>query len=346
VYHGAIHYWVHDGGELYDYFRPDSGYGFTYPPFAAVAMLPLAVFGWHPAIAANLVLSTAVAAGLLHFLVDPIARREGWSRWYTFGLAACLFAMLGPVRDTFSFGQINLLLVGLVYADLWLLSRCGTRRFAGVGIGLAAAVKLTPAIFIAYLLLTRRWRAAGVATGTAAGATLLAAAVAPDASRAYFTDLLWDTGRIGSLDYVSNQSLMGFVARLDPQHPSRLLWITLVAAVLAVWAWRVRGADERAGWALTGAAACLVSPITWVHHLVWLVPGLVVLADSVLPWKSRNPLRLWSGVAAYATLATGVVWLWSGPDPLPFGGIGVLGANAFVIVTLAMLARLPTQARI
>jgi len=338
VYHGAVTYWIR-GGDLYSYLRPGSTYGFTYPPFAAVCMLPMAFVGWHPAIAVNLVLTVAASAFLLFFLVDPIARRQGWPRWYAFGLAACAFAALNPVRDTVSFGQINLLLVAAVYADLWLLDRGS--RLAGIGIGLAAAIKLTPGIFIGYLLITRQWRAAATAAGTAAGATLLAAALVPDASRAYFTDALWNTGRIGALDYVSNQSLLGLVARLNPAAPNKLLWVALAAGVLAGWLWRSaqarRVGDHHAGFATTGLVSCLISPITWVHHLVWLVPGLVVLADAALPWKTagwREHFALRAGIACYGLLVSSVVWLWSLDHS---GPTALVGANAYVAVTVMLL---------
>ncbi|MFI6236273.1 glycosyltransferase 87 family protein [Micromonospora sp. NPDC050784] len=341
VYHGAVGHWVR-GGDLYEW-TTSNGYGFTYPPFAAVTMLPMAALAWYPTIVANLLLTALAVAFLLHLLVDPLARRHGWTRWYALTVACCLLAGLNPVRDTVSFGQVNLLLVALVYLDLWLLERGS--RLAGVGVGLAAAVKLTPAIFIGYLLVTGRWRAAATAIGTAVGATVVAAALAPEASRTFFAEALWDTDRVGELAYVSNQSLLGLVARLDSAHPDRRLWLLLVVAVLAVWAVRVRRSvrdgDERAGFALTGVAACLVSPVTWVHHLVWLVPGLVVLAASTLPWPPVGATarrRARAGVAGYVVLCSGLVWVFANGSAGPWGFVG---ANAYVWVSIGMLALLP-----
>ncbi|MEV6816722.1 glycosyltransferase 87 family protein [Micromonospora sp. NPDC051296] len=345
VYHGAVRHWA-AGGELYEWVTWND-YGFTYPPFAAIVMLPMAALPWYPTIVVNLALTVVAAGFLLYLLVDPLAQRAGWSRWYTFALAACLLAGLNPIRDTVSFGQVNLLLMALVYLDLWLLAR--GHRLAGIGIGLAAAIKLTPAVFVAYLLVTRRWRAAATAVGTAGAATLLAAAAAPHATRTFFTEALWDTGRVGKLEYVSNQSLLGLVARLDPGHPDRLLWLALVAAALTVWWVRVRRAvasgDERAGFALTGVLALLVSPITWVHHLVWLVPGLVVVAAATLPWPPAGPAarrRLRAGIAAYAVLCSGVVWVFANG----FGGPhGFLGGNAYLLVAVGVLVLLPVGSR-
>ncbi|MFJ5841478.1 glycosyltransferase family 87 protein [Streptomyces shenzhenensis] len=327
VYHGAVDTWIHHGGRLYDYRVPGTTYGFTYPPFAAVAMLPMALMGLHTAIAVCLLLNLGALAVVLRLLAGPDWRRHGWFGW---ALAVCLLALFEPVRDTFSFGQVNVLLLALVLVDAWLLAT-GRDRWAGVGIGLAAAVKLTPAVFIGLLLLTRRWRAAATATAVALAATALAAWVDPGASRFYWTEALWDTSRVGRLDYVSNQSVQGVLARLG--ETGRPLWAAAVLLVLCVWAWRARRAvaagDWTAAFALTGLVACLVSPITWVHHLVWLLPSFAVLVRTGHPRIAG---------ALYAVLCTSVVWLWfedaSGVD-------GFLGSNAYTWITLGLLLGLP-----
>ncbi|MDR6975304.1 alpha-1,2-mannosyltransferase [Streptomyces sp. 3330] len=327
VYHGTVDSWIHGGGRVYDYRVPGTPYGFTYPPFAAVVMLPMALVGLRTAVVIALLLDLAALALAVRVCVGPRWRRYGW---YGAGLTGCLLALFEPLRDTFSFGQVNLLLLALVLVDAGLLASGRTRR-AGVGIGLAAAVKLTPALFIGLLLVTRRWRAAAVATAVAAAATAFAALVAPDASRFYWTRALWDTSRVGRLDYVSNQSLQGVLARLGVE--SRALWAVLVVVVLAGWAWRARRAvaagDWQAAFALTGLTACLVSPVTWVHHLVWLLPSFAVLLRAGRPRVAG---------ALYAVLCTSVVWLWcddaSGVD-------GFLGGNAYTWITLGLLVWLP-----
>ncbi|MFC3572047.1 glycosyltransferase 87 family protein [Streptomyces yaanensis] len=330
VYYGTVDAWAHHGGRIYDYRVPGTSYGFTYPPFAALGMLPMAFVGLNTAIGLALLFNLGAVAFVLWVLVRRELRRYGWFGW---ALACCALALLEPVRDTVSFGQVNLLLLALVLADAWLLST-GRGRWAGAGIGLAAAVKLTPALFIGLLLLARRWRAAAVATAVAVAATALAAWAAPDASRFYWTRAVWDTTRVGRLDYVSNQSLQGVLARLvAPETPSRAVWALAVVLTLAVWMWRthraLRAGNWRAAFALTGLAACLVSPITWVHHLVWLLPSFAVLVH-------RRRLRI--AGALYAVLCSSVVWLWfddaSGID-------GFLGSNTYVWITLGLLLGLP-----
>ncbi|MFB6846908.1 glycosyltransferase 87 family protein [Streptomyces sp. NPDC056373] len=327
VYYGSIDSWVHHGGRVYDYRVPGTTYGFTYPPFAAVAMLPMALLDLRTAIAAALLLNLAALALVMRLLAGQDRQRPGWFGW---ALIACLLALFEPLRDTFSFGQVNLLLLALVLADARLLAT-GRGRLAGAGIGLAAAVKLTPALFIGLLLVARRWHAAAVATAVALGATALAAWVDPDASRFYWTEALWDTGRVGRLDYVSNQSVQGILARLG--ETDRTVWAVAVLAVLGVWVSRTRRAvaagDWTAAFALTGLAACLVSPITWVHHLVWLLPSFAVLVRAGRPRIAG---------ALYAVLCTSVVWLWfddaSGVD-------GFVGSNTYAWITLGLLLWLP-----
>ncbi|MFF3055733.1 glycosyltransferase 87 family protein [Streptomyces sp. NPDC057909] len=319
VYYGTVDDWIRHGGRIYDYLLPGTGYGFTYPPFAAVCMLPMLLVGRTGAVVGCVLLSVAASVLLLRGPLRELPLGRGGSV-----VTACLFVMLEPVRDTFSLGQVNLLLMALVYAD------GGRGRFAGVGIGLAAAFKLTPGIFIGYLLLTGRRRAAAVATGTAVAATVVGVLAAPSASWVFWTRALWDTHRVGALDYVSNQSLQGALARMGAARP---VWVSAVLVVLVLWAYRVRRAtavgDDEAGMALTGLAACLVSPVTWVHHLVWAVPAIALLART-----GRRAVA----AALYVVLCSSVVWLWRDD---PSGVDGFLGGSTYVWICLGLLALWP-----
>ncbi|GAB3145746.1 glycosyltransferase 87 family protein [Micromonospora sonneratiae] len=347
VYYGALNYW-HDGGSIYDFLKPGTKYGFTYPPFAALVMLPMAYVPWPLAIVISVALSVVTSALLLWWLVEPIARRVGWNHWFALAVALCLAAAFEPMRETVDFGQVNMLLLFLVGADLLRLVGQGS-RWAGVGIGLATAIKLTPGVFILYLLVTGRWRAAFTAMGTAVAATLFAGAVAPDASRTFWTEALWNTDRVGALDFISNQSLRGVVARLNPSDPSTAAWLALVVLTLAVWVWRSRAAaaagDEAAGLALTGALSCLISPVTWVHHLVWLLPALVLLVDNAYLAPAGSRRRRWllgSAIVAYGFLISRIVWVWE----RDFSGVlGFVGGNLYVWISLALLVALPIRCR-
>ncbi len=340
IYVSAIRWWA-DGHPLYDYTQPDRVQGllhFTYPPLAAVLMWPLAHLPLGAVVAAFTAGSVVAVFVTTWWLVRPVPVPA----WYALGLTVPPLLLLEPIRETITFGQINLLLVVLILADL-LLGVPRKARWTGVGIGVATALKLYPGIFIVHLLVTRRWRAAATAAGTAAVATLLVAAVAPAASWAFWTDALWATERVGRTDYTANQSLWGLLSRLAaPEEPSRLLWLPLVALVLGYGMRRAArlaaAGDEVSALTVTGVVGALVSPITWAHHVYWFVPALVVLAG--LGGRGR--------VAAALLYALGVVGVVSfvdwGPAVRtddPFGV--VLLRNLYLPALVALLVWLPAR---
>jgi alpha-1,2-mannosyltransferase len=338
VYTGAIRYWFRDGGMVYDWTRPGTPYGFTYPPFAGLLMAPMAWLPFPVVVVLATIGTVGTTALLTWWLIAPMVRRQGWPAWFAFAVALCLAVSFEPVRETITFGQVNTLLLTLVAADV-LFGVGPGRRWAGVGIGLATAIKLTPGVFILYLLVTGRWRAALTSMATAAAATLVAAAIFPDQSRVFWTSALWDTDRVGVLSAVSNQSLRGFLARLPAEAIASYVWVALVLAVLALWAWRVRKTigDEYAGLALTGVLGCLISPVTWVHHCVWLLPALVRCVDAGLASRDdRRPLYL--GAAAYLLMTSRLLWVW---EKRPRPPLELLGSNIYVYFSLAFLIWMP-----
>jgi alpha-1,2-mannosyltransferase len=345
VYYGAVNYWARGDGEVYDYVKPFSKYGFTYPPFAALTMAPMAILPWGAVNVLAIAGTVATTLVILDWYLRPVAARYGWTRWFTVAVAATAVAVFEPLRETVGFGQVNMLLLFLVLLDFRLFTGRGS-RFGGVAVGLATAVKLTPGIFVLYLLVTRRYRAALTAMATTAAATVLAMLVAPDASREFWTDALWDTDRVGTLSFISNQSLEGMVARLSPTNPSTALWAGLVLVALAVWGLRVRhsaaAGDDLAGVALTGVIGCLVSPVTWIHHLVWTLPALLLLFDRGLAARGRlRWIRLGLCAALWALLSSRVVW----GHADRFTGLGLLFSNAYVLATVVLLVALPIAPR-
>jgi alpha-1,2-mannosyltransferase len=342
VYAGAVHQWWH-GGDLYAYARPDEGrgWGFTYPPFAAVIMAPMAVLPW-TAISAIQAFASAVATTLiLALLLRRTAQRLGWWLPAVVAVADVLLLPFEPWASTLSYGQVNILLLALVAVDL-LVAVPRHHVLAGMCIGVATAVKLTPAIFIAYLLIVRERRAALVASATAVLATLLAAALDPHESVEFWTSKIFDVQRIGEPSWVDNQSLNGTMHRLSP-HAATVLWGSAAIVVVAVWLGRIRkvdGSDRIAGFALTAVVSCLISPITWVYSLVWLIPAIAVLAARVAARDApaRRHIAVLVGLlGAYGLLCSHLVWR---PE---HGPIGFLTANLYVLVSLALLAGLPLR---
>lgn len=282
IYKGAISYGL-SGNPLYEwvYLHPTvHGLGFTYPPFAALMLswlLPL------PLAAAKVVwtvLTFVVAIAAVYLLVRT-AGADGDSRLgpspapgltiaWTAGLAAA-FMLSYPFIHNLVVGQVSLFVIALAFFDHQL-----PRKWQGTFIGLAAAIKLTPLVFIPYFLVTRQWRQAAVATGTFAGASVLAFAIWPQASFSYWGEKLWQTGRVGRTDSTVNKSLLGTLTRIFGEGtPTQVGWLVVAAAVTALALWQAgrayRGGDQLGAALMVGTLSVAISPISWPHHQLWLV---------------------------------------------------------------------------
>jgi len=288
VRHVSPAYDPHHASPLYDW-TGQNGVQFTYPPFAAVIFAVASVLSW-TAMRWAMTLASLAALGLSLWLVfgalgyrDRPAVRLG----ATLGVSALALAT-EPVQQTLALGQVNLLLMLLVVADLLtggaLVPGGRTRWWHGLGIGIAAGVKLTPLIFIPYLLLIRRYRQAAVAAGVFAATAALGYAILPRDSGTYWAHgLFLKANRIVFLGTRGNQSLRGVLARLAGSVSAGTVpWIA--AAVLVGVAGLVAAALlYRARQPVPAMLACaltglLVSPLSWDHHWVWVAPGIALLA--------------------------------------------------------------------
>ncbi len=302
VYRMGGQAWL-DGRALYadgTIFRTQGGLDlpFTYPPLAAVAFAPFALLPLAGASAAItlttlvlLLVSTVIV--LTRLDVWPTTRVTGepaWLRrcWLAAAIVAPAVIYLEPIRSNFDFGQINVVLMTLVIAD------CVPRRTPwprGLLLGVAIALKLTPAVFLLYFLLRRDLRALLIATASAAAATLAGFALAWRDSWVYWTETVTNTDRIGSATLNTNQNIAGALARLGLGEDLRfLLWMALCFAVLGLTVWATHRAlrAEQPVLALICVAmfGLVVSPVSWSHHWVWSLPA--VLVTAVLALRLRH----------------------------------------------------------
>jgi alpha-1,2-mannosyltransferase len=287
------------GGDLYGALPPTitgARLPFSYPPMAAVLLAPLALVPMPVAATLLTALTIALTAFVLRLFlgsapapagVSPSVPIASWrSVWWL--LPAALF--LEPVRNTLNYGQVNVALMALVAADCLV----GAPRWPrGALVGIAAAVKLTPAVFVLFFVLRRDWRAAALAALSFCGCAGIGFLLAWHDSVEYWTSVLFQASRPGSPGYAANQSIQGVLARagLDPHSPAgTVTWLVLSAVVVAVACRGMRTAFAAAAdaWALSlnAFAGLLISPISWSHHWVWGETAVLTLA--ILGWRGCN----------------------------------------------------------
>jgi len=325
---------VLDGrGELYTkelVYREGSSLLFTYPPFAALVfavLAPLGVtWGLYVFTALSLLIAgvTSLVAVAYLFRQPSVAAVLRHPRLRALAAAGVGFVVfLGPWRETMGFGQINILLFGLIMAD-FLIKR--STWPTGLLTGIAAGIKLTPLVFGLYFLVRRDWRelrnmAAGFIASFGLGFLIL-----PAESRTYWLDLLPDTSRIGGGGYVDNLSFKGAILHFaGPDFAVDLPWFVLSLAAVGVTAVLIRRASGR-GEKLTAVAATallmlLISPVSWSHHWVWVPLFLAVLVRNLGDFTSAGtPLRRWgvgllvSGVVIFVLSPKSIGFLMGSPN--------------------------------
>jgi alpha-1,2-mannosyltransferase len=366
VYRGAALRLLH-GRSIYD--RPIVQHlGFTYPPFAALVFTPLALVSLGAAKGLVTVLNIAALVFTLRrtfAITRPVAGRRALiataasTAWPLAALAAAAALWLEPVSVALGYGQVDLLIVALVVLDI---SRPDGARGKGAAIGIAAAIKLTPLLFLAYLLLSGRRRGALTGVLTFIATIAISFVLVPGDAGRYWGRLVFHSSRVGGAIDAGNQSLRGALARLlAERHPGLALIALIAAAALAgllLAARSGRHGDEAVGFSLGAIVTLLASPVSWTHHWVLAVPALLLLL--LASYERRAPsLAVWgTGVAAvgYSYLPELTM-----PDPrrrslshrvpagahqalvrhahqIPVTGVASLSRDPYVVVGLLALA--------
>lgn len=292
VYWYALNNWF-NGNSLYDWYAlPDyKMYPFTYPPFGAWSLSPLTWFDYETA-ARLMIMAIALQTAVI---VALVGRSLGWSWGSAFAIApwAAILVQqcLEPFTQSVGFAQVNTAMMALVMIDV---AAPDSWKGRGVASGLAAAIKLTPAIAVLIFLLRRQWRSAITMVVTSVTVTLLSWIISPSESARFFFDAMWDPQRAGDAYYTSNQNLKGFVARALPENTWSIAWAITVALALVAAVWLCL--------CIQAAATSVVTP-----HVIYddAAPGpLNAAAPATGAASSAAPATGATVSAASAALAT------------------------------------------
>lgn len=278
-----IYYEAVTSRNLYDYLFPGFDLGFTYPTGAALFMSPFTWFGHGFAQASWLLVSMLCAIVTFVGIGSLLVRQERLT-----GVAAAVLPwgmvagglLTMPTFLTIRYGQINLFIGAMVFVDLWAV--VNRKKWAGIGIGVAAAIKLTPLLFVPILLVQKRTRRAAMTMLVSfAGFTGLAYLARPGDTKRYWTEMISKTERIGPMDSPINRSVRRIIAWTHlGERPETLMWVVATALIVGLVVLASRKLIESGrivDWfVLIVATSYVVSPITWGHHMTYLAPILAV----------------------------------------------------------------------
>ncbi len=281
---------------------PDFPLPFTYPPFAAMVFFPLHLLPFDAVVVAWQILTVAALFGVVRIALELLG--TGDHRIAALWTAGGVWTE--PVRSTLDYGQVNVFLA----LGVMLAVRSSRWWLSGLLVGVVGGIKLTPAVSGLYFAARRRWATVAWSAAVFAATVGLSYAIVGDEARRYFEHLLGDASRIGPVGSVFNQSLRGALSRIAGHDVgTSALWLSAVgvAVVLAVCAWRALRPDDRLGTILlVQFLGLLISPISWSHHWVWVIPLLVWLVHGP-DWPQVGT----KVVAAFWALdiVVGVPWL-------------------------------------
>ena len=343
VRHVRPYYDPHAYAPLYDW----GGYSslalkFTYTPFAAVAFALVSFIPWTPLWILSVVVNMVSLLVALWYTFRALGYADRRARLGATLVAAAVTFWLQPVVRTIYLGQVNLILMAAIIWDLTQLDFDNSKKrrwWAGVVTGIAAGIKLTPLIFVPYLVLTKRFREAANTVAGFLATVLVGFAILPhDSSDWWLHGLIFNDGnRTGFTGWAGNQSLRAIITRLSGSVDAGTRPWLAAAAVAFILGMVAAALIDRAGHrmvailtaALTGL---LISPISWDHHWVWVAPGVAVAGHyAIRAWKARDRWRArWLAVLAVAMIFVYAAWpdaIWERERNLGRFSLGFLWAQ-------------------
>jgi hypothetical protein len=326
IYYGAAQT-VEAARPLYEY-AAENGGPFTYPPFAVLLLRPIAAWP-EPAVQVIWLVLICAAVAAIAGTVGGAITTAPRHRQLVVAVVACAVLVSAPAQSNLRFGQVSMFIVLFALVDAGGLTPA---RYRGVLVGVAAAIKLTPLLFVVFFLLSRRYRDAGRAATAFVGCAVLAAVALPADSWTYWTGTMLETSRIGDLASLGNQSVHGMLMRIGVA-PDTLpvLWAVLVTLICGIALLRARriqldGQPERAA-VLVGCATVVASPVSWTHHQVWTVLAAMLLIAS------QAALQRIAGAALLLVMISSLGALLS--DVSTFPGLQFLLENARTLGVVA-----------
>lgn len=312
-------------------FPTRSGFRFIYPPFAAALFVPLT---WMTEERMQDVWTIATVVAVLA-VVSMATHRLGLRRWWMWAIGLTGFAlMLDPIQKHLMYGQINIFLALLITADVLGYM---PRWLRGLGIGVAAGIKITPAAYALIFFVRRDWWSLVRSVFFALVTVGIGLLIRPSDAWYYWTVEFFNPDRGGAPSYPPNQALTGLIARLGiPDDTASTIMGPgfLILAALTFWGvwkltWSGRHVDALM-MVLLGIS--LANPIAVTHHWSGMVIALPLVFVAVNRYVGTAMLLfLYANFAGFWVLyPTQPTYSFEFPEWFVYNLQGLLGLNLFV----------------
>ncbi|WP_378262751.1 glycosyltransferase 87 family protein [Amycolatopsis pigmentata] len=313
---------------------------YLYPPIDVIFLAPL-VFVSLPAAA---LIWNSINIAALEWIISSSWLRAKLPHAVAWSVPLTVAAvLLNPVDQTLEVGQLSIVLVALVLADLDLAE---SSRLKGILVGLATGIKILPGAFVVYYLLRRQWRAAATATLTTIATAVIGFLAFPAFSVAFWTKHFWESSdRMLPVHWVPNESIRGTLSRMLHSDSAAVLpWMLTSVVVVAVAATIIllgkHDNPDHLGVSACALTMLLVEPVSWHHYWVWIIPVTIHLA--VVAYRSRNRVLLSCTAISFVIIAIRVNrWFvppYDGYDALHLSEVQLLGIDIVTFSTILLLA--------
>ncbi len=299
--------------ELLEDFKKETNdspvYPYIYPPPSLILFYPLSLMSFPVAKAFALAGNHLCAIALFIFSLRILRARFGIDSLYDKLIFTVFFFMFGPLIETISHGQVNLVITLCLYGVWWLASKpdpTGKDNFwIGGLLTIAFLLKLYPALLLFYFLFNRRiavilWFGAWVTVFSLMSLLILQ----PEVWTGWYNLLASMSGHGSAIKFISvgfpfNISLNGFFSRLftanDWTSPVIALpalsqiFYYLSAGALLFFTFRTSYTQSQHSgrpfshneFGLYLFTMFLIAPWSWAHHMVFLLPAIIPLVVTL-----------------------------------------------------------------
>jgi alpha-1,2-mannosyltransferase len=338
VYRDAATNMMH-GGATYRAHFTFVHLNFTYPPFALLIFSVLTMLSPLVVLAIWWLLSSVALVVFVMLALNSLTelpRRIVVPASLALVGASCL--LLEPIRSSMDLGQINFFLMLAILVDV-----LGVRPSSrGLLTGLAAAIKLTPLMYITYFAVIRSRAAALRVLGTFVAAAVVAWLALPSDSVLFWFHQAFSPGHKGGVKGTANQSWFGLVGHFSSTLGSltTVVWLALSVATFLLglrlakrYVTTARPIEALLALALT---ELLVSPVSWAHHWSWIIllPVILIAKWRQDRWVSGAMLLLLLVAAAAPYRWHRYNWYNHGVLPI-LPGFSLLFAGVVLMIAMA-----------